>query len=516
MSETPIYIDDDDDVEVETEAQQVVRSSQMFLPGEAGGWTPVPHPLLNRLIKSAATGEPDRSAAVDAYVRKNVGRRDRGSYRAGVIDGLTISLVAQLLACDRSNARRILGSVIENLGGNRIGDGKFQFSSTPAPTPPGTPGRTPPITTRKRLNEGELPKVTTPDCAPPSTPPSTPPPTPGTALKPAPTGGLPVHQDDQYFQTVQNDQPGKTSSVPPGEVVDSRPSDGAVPAGPQEHPADGRTVPDEHQDIPPTAGVPVREEVFIPGQDKGVLPEKVTFVSRWNRMCRANGHPERQIETLTTDQISALRDLGKVIRVKAVDYMAANPKFKDLTWSINTLVKPGTAVNYAEKWDSFYGKARTTSSPTKKGAETPEPATTGKDMPPDLKAPWARLQAFQGQIELPEDKLPSGDWQTLVSAASAKVSVEDIAVRYEARIRVCKAEGRAMQHWPSLRTFIKNGGHLLPPAKVSASTKSKKPKESLSRAEREIRDQREAGGDTGWDVNTDSSNVLDDILGDQR
>jgi len=216
MSETPFYIDDDDDVEVEAEAQQVVRSSQMFLPGEAGGWTPVPHPLLNRLIKSAATGEPDRSAAVDAYVRKNVGRRDRGRYRARIIDGLTISLVAQILACDRSNARRILAKVIKALGGTRIGEGEFQFPSTPLPTPPPAPAKAPFRAPDKCKNDRELAKTITPVSTPVSTPPTTPLPTPGTPIKPTPTGGLPGSQDDQHFQSSQSDQAGMISSVPPG------------------------------------------------------------------------------------------------------------------------------------------------------------------------------------------------------------------------------------------------------------------------------------------------------------
>jgi len=304
-----------------------------------------------------------------------------------------------------------------------------------------------------------------------------------------------------------------TSSVPPGEVEAARPSDGVVPAGPQGHPADGRSVPEEQKDIPPTAGVPVIPEVTIPGPDKN----RTRVLTLFNNMCAHYSLSQRQVDSIPDALEGEFLTKPLEILVKAVRYMKTNPGFKDLSWSIKTLVE--NAERYAQLWDEFYGpqaKTKTTASGPQDAPKYSGKPKTAQVIPEEIQPAWERLQALQAQVELPDTKLHGNDWKVLIAEATPKVSADDIAVRYEARICACMAEGKEMQYWPSLRTFIKNGDHLLPPAKVSTKSKaSSTSTKALSRAEREIRNQREAGGGNGWDSTTDSSSVLDAILGDR-
>ena len=230
-----------------------------------------------------------------------------------------------------------------------------------------------------------------------------------------------------------------TSSVPPGEVEAARPSDGVVPAGPQEHPAIGRSVPEEQKDIPPRAGVPVNPGMVIPEQDKDVTPgkNKVKFPTLFNRMCIHHGLPERQIDVTPPELKEQFRTCTKETLIKAVAYMEANHEFRNRSWSIKTLAK--NAVRYAQLWDEFYGpqaKTKTTASGPQDAPKNAGKPKTAQVIPEDLAPAWERLQT----IVVPVTKRhKADDWKKLQAKVTPKDTADAIIDRYTIWVEAWRA-----------------------------------------------------------------------------
>lgn len=245
----------------------------------------------------------------------------------------------------------------------------------------------------------------------------------------------------------------------------------------------------------PIEGVPTEGQGQVPVTSPSDVPEVESwFIARWNEIADITGRPWLKVTTLTEDQLVVLASHPKALVSDALDYIKYNLWFRNPTMSLSskTLFRPGKIAHYASLRDVDIEMAFSASAgpsqppPAAQPSAQPPPPSTGptpkapavaaaQDIPDELRPAWERLQAFQAQVKLPGKKLHGNGWTLLVENATAKVSAVDIAVRYEARITVCKAEGTDVQYWPSLKTFIDHGDHLLSPATVSTSIPSRSP-----------------------------------------
>jgi len=99
----------------------------VLLPDEKLGYTPIPNAEADAAIKLLAKCPGGRDLAVAFMIRRNIGRSNQGSYRDGVVEGLTTSAVDELLRCGSGTASRVRSRVAERLGLRMVADGKFQL-----------------------------------------------------------------------------------------------------------------------------------------------------------------------------------------------------------------------------------------------------------------------------------------------------------------------------------------------------------------------------------------------------
>ena len=281
--------------------------------------------------------------------------------------------------------------------------------------------------------------------------------------------------------------------------------------------------------ITPQVVVPATSQGEVPAINPSSVPEiESWFIARWNEVTEIIGRPGLKITCLTHDQMGVLASHHRLKISGALDYVENNPWFRNPKkfFSLETFFKPGKIAYYASLRDVDFEMAFSdTAGPSQPppAAQPPAQATqahhtqpgpgpapratavaAAQVIPEDLRPAWERLQAFQAQVKLPGKKLHGNGWTLLVENATAKVSAVDIAVRYEAKITVCKAEGTEVHYWPSLRTFINNGDHLLPPATA--------PAKSVPLADAQYQEAKEkalaAGKTSTFDPNTNNTAFL--------
>jgi len=109
-----------------------------LLPGETKNYTKIPNPVLAEIEAILHHLKAGLYVLLEVYIRRHMGRTNKGAFKVGVIEGLTITRVAEILGCGHTTAARIRAKVVRDLGGVMVGDGIFRFGA--AVTEGGSPG----------------------------------------------------------------------------------------------------------------------------------------------------------------------------------------------------------------------------------------------------------------------------------------------------------------------------------------------------------------------------------------